>query len=344
VDATAESGLGPLTGRWTGVATGDVDGDGDTDVVMANLGLNTRYRASWTEPFVVFAGDVNGDGGVDVIETEWDSGQLYPVRGAADLGRQMPFFGERFETFLAFAHAPVETVFGADRLAERAVRYEARTLEHALLRNDGSGAFTPEPLPPEAQLTAAYGLVLQDLDGDGHPDVYIVGNFGGADVENGGPYEGSVGVLLRGDGTGGFHAVPVAESGLGVPADGKGLAVADYDGDAWPDVAVGVNDGRLRLFRNRGVAGRGGLAVRLAGSDGNPTGIGARVTVTDSSGRVSTREVQAGGSFLSQSSPRLVFGLADAAGPASVSVRWPDGTESDPIEGLPGTEVTVVEP
>jgi hypothetical protein len=339
VDGTSEAGLAELSGRWTGVSTGDVDHDGDMDAVMLNLGLNTRYEASAEEPYVVYAGDVAGDGGVDVIETEWDGGRLYPLRSAVELGRQMPYFGDRFESFLAFARAPVETVFGAERLAASAVRYEARTLEHMLLVNEG-GSFSARPLPLEAQLAAGYGVVVEDLDGDTNPDVYLVGNFDGAEPLRSGPYEGSVSVWLRGDGAQGLTAVPVVESGLSVPEEAKGLAAADYDGDGWVDLAVGVNDGHLKLFRNRGVAGRSGVVVRLAGSEGNPMGLGAKVTVTDASGFSQTREVQAGGSFLSQSSAALVFGLGDATGPVQVAVTWPDGT-SGSADATPGSAVTL---
>jgi hypothetical protein len=340
-DGTVGAGLAELSGRWTGVATGDVDHDGDMDAVMLNLGLNTRYEASAEEPYVVYAGDVALDGGLDVIETEWDGGRQFPLRSAVELGRQMPYFGDRFETFLGYARAPVDTVFGAERLAAQAVRYEARTLEHKLLVNEGGGRFSARPLPLEAQLAAGYGVVVEDLDGDTHPDVYLVGNFDGAEPLRSGPYDGTVSVWLRGDGAGAFTAVPVVESGLSVPEEAKGLAAADYDGDGWVDLAVGINDGQVKLFHNRGVSGRSGVVVRLAGPAGNPMGLGAKVTVTDAGGKSQTREVQAGGSFLSQSSAGLVFGLGDSTGPVQVAVTWPDGSSGELAETNPGSAVTL---
>lgn len=324
-DETERAGLAALTGRWTGLATGDVDHDGDMDVVATNLGLNTPYRATADEPYVVFAGDLAGDGGVDVIEAEWEGGRLFPIRSATELGRQIPYFGARFESFQTYARAPMESVFGADRLAEATRRYEVATLAHTLLINDGSGAFTPVALPTAAQLMAAYGVVIEDLDNDTNPDIYLVGNFRGPEPMHIGLYDGGVSVWLNGDGSGGFVSAAVGESGLSVPEDAKGLAVADYNQDGWVDLTVGLNDGRLKIFENGGLNGRAGLVVRLAGPTGNPAGVGSRVTVRLADGTTQTREIQAGSSFLSQNSAILVFGLGAAAGAVEIEVTWPDG-------------------
>jgi hypothetical protein len=280
------------------------------------------------------------DGDVDLLETEWDGERLHPMRQVSEVGRDLPFVLDRFTSFQSFAIATVEQVVGAERLA-RAERLEATTLAHTLFVNDGAGRFEARPLPEAAQLQTGYGVTLADLDGDGHLDIYLVGNLSATEPMHTGPLDSGVGALLRGDGEGGFEPVPVAESGLSVPADGRGLAVTDLDDDGWLDVAVGVNDGALRLFRNRGVSGRSGLVVRLVGPDGNPNGVGSTITVTRSDGLVLTHEVGAGGSFLSQDGTRHVFGLGEAGGPADVAVRWPDGAEQTVTGAEPGALLMV---
>ncbi|MFQ5460801.1 MAG: CRTAC1 family protein, partial [Anaerolineae bacterium] len=192
----------------------------------------------------------------------------------------------------------------------------------------------------EAQMFPAFGVAVVDANGDGHDDVVLVGNFSAAEAVHTGPMDGGVGALLAGDGSGRFMAVPPGESGLWVPYDARGLAVGDYDGDGWSDLAVGINDGPAMLFHNTGVDGRSGLLVALRGPESNPTGVGARVEVTRSDGLVMVREVRAGGSYLSQHGAALTFGLGHDRGPARVRVTWPDAT-AQTAEALPGEPVVI---
>ena len=69
------------------------------------------------------------------------------------------------------------------------------------------------------------------------------------------------------------------------------------------------------------------LAVRLEGPPGNPTCVGARVTVTDVSGASQTAEVYAGSGYLTQSVSTLYFGRTGVT-LREIHVRWPDGRES----------------
>ena len=64
-----------------------------------------------------------------------------------------------------------------------------------------------------------------------------------------------------------------------------------------------------------------GLQVSLAGPNGNPTGIGAKLVWTGAGGQVRVREVIAGDGYLTQSTAAVSF--PERAG--SIEVRWPDG-------------------
>jgi len=69
------------------------------------------------------------------------------------------------------------------------------------------------------------------------------------------------------------------------------------------------------------------LTVRLRGPSGNPTGIGARIELLQNGKILARGEVQAGGSYLAQSSPSVMF--AQVPADAVVRVHWPDGSSSE---------------
>ena len=324
VNATAEAGLSQWSGLWTGVVTGDFDEDGDLDIVAGNLGLNTKYNASPDRPAVLYAGNIDGDSDVDIVEAYFVGDTLYPMVYRGMSGMEMPFIMEQYNTYQAYAEATLAEIYGA-RL-DTVQRFEATTLAHTLFINDGLGHFTAVPLPQMAQVAPAYGLVTADLDNDGHDDLYMAGNFRGADHETM-AYDGGTSYWLRGHGNGTFTAVPALESGLSVPYEARGLGAADYDGNGWVDIAVAVNNGHPLLFQNTGNASNSFVRVTLAGPPANPTGVGARVVVTRPDGSNSMREVQAGSGYLSQDDATLVFGLG-AHSSATVTVLWPNGTTS----------------
>ena len=112
--------------------------------------------------------------------------------------------------------------------------------------------------------------------------------------------------------------------GLQTPRVSRGLAVGDLDDDGDPDVVLSNMDAPPALLENRQRTGHHWIAFRVTAPAGNRFAIGARVTIT-SGGKTQTREIRSGGSYLSQSDLRPLFGLGDAAGPVSVEVRMPGG-------------------
>jgi hypothetical protein len=143
-----------------------------------------------------------------------------------------------------------------------------------------------------------------------------------------GRYDGGLSALLQGDGRGGFTPVPARESRLVVPGDAKALAVVDLDEDGWPDFLVSRSGATTLAFRNNGVAGGNSLRVILRGPAGNPTGVGARLTLRLRDGSVQVCEVYAGSGCYSQSTAACFFGYRDSNPPVNVHVRWPSGGTS----------------
>ena len=141
---------------------------------------------------------------------------------------------------------------------------------------------------------------------------------------------GGMSVLLLGDESGLFSEVWPNHSGLIVPEDARGLSSCDWNDDGWVDFVIGVNDGKMKLFETNTKSRNDlrSLKLRLSYTDGNPTGIGSKVSVLMDDGTIQADEVSAGGSYLSQSSADLFFGLGIDKMVKSINVRWPDGQQT----------------
>ncbi|MCH8992044.1 MAG: CRTAC1 family protein [Acidobacteria bacterium] len=362
-DHTAEAGLANISGWWNGITGCDLDKDGDIDYVVTNFGLNTKYHASPKEPALLYYGDLDGTGKMRIVEAAHEEHVLYPVRGRSCSSAAMPFIERKFPNFASFAKSDLGGIYTPQALAG-VHKFEATHLRSAVLVNSGEARFEMKPLPRLAQAAPGFGVVATDFDGDSNPDVCIAQNFFSPQPETG-RMDGGLSLLLRGDGRGALSPTSAAASGLVVPGDAKGLAVCDLNRDGWPDLAMTQNDGPLLIFINAGAVEtsptaasaaepltRAGapatikrmLAVRLRGRPGNPTALGARVSLVRGDGTRQTAEVYGGSGYLSQSTSWLFFGLGEEEGPQQLIVTWPDGKRSSHTSNPSESRMTIAYP
>ena len=319
-DGSAEQGFTEL-GLWTSLVSADFNRDGKPDYAVGNVGLNTPYQAG---PAILFHGRF-GDGGPPMmIEAVQENNLLYARRSRNELGLRVTGLLRRFPRHNAYAIAPLPEVLGANRLAQ-ARRFEAREMRSGIYLSQSDGTHRFEALPWEAQLSPLQGMVALDLTGDGAPDVAAVQNSH-APTPSLGRFSGGLGVVLVNDGHGHFRALAPLASGFVVPGDGKALVAMDFNQDGWPDLVASRNNETALRFRHGQPVDLRPLRVTLQGPPGNPTGIGAHLTVTYADGSTHSAEICAGSGYYSQSAPAAFF--SSSSPPRSLAVRWPDGSTS----------------
>ncbi|MEC9037889.1 MAG: FG-GAP-like repeat-containing protein, partial [Verrucomicrobiota bacterium] len=328
-ETTQDSGLKEYSGWWNGLAGRDLDGDGDIDYVATNFGLNTKYHPSKKKPSRIYYGTFGDSSTPSIVEAKVAEDCILPVRGKSCSQNAMPFVREKFNTYHKFASATLTDIYTQTAL-QQSESFEVNYLKSVVFINDGKANFKAVPLPELSQIAPGFGVIATEVNGDGKADIYLAQNFYHPQRETG-RMAGGMSVLLLGDGSGSFNEIWPNRSGLTVPEDARGLASCDLNDDGWVDFAVGVNDGKMKLFENKMSSNseNKSFMIRLSDGPGNPTGVGARVRVELSDGSTQTDEVRAGGGYLSQSSSGLFFGLSAGNKIKNIKVRWPDGEETD---------------
>jgi hypothetical protein len=245
INVTEESGLKNSSGWWFSIESADIDMDGDLDFVAGNLGLNYKYKASAEEPFEVYSYDFDNNGSEDIVLAYYEKGVKYPWRRRGCSIDQVPSLNEKFPTYAEFAAADVYEVYGNEYL-EQALHYEATTFASSYIENLGNGKFQLHPLPTEAQFSSINDIIIDDFTQDTHLDVLVAGNLYASEIRT--PRnDAGYGLLLTGDGKGGFTSISPEESGFFVPYDVKSLA--SLQGQTGKLILVGCNNDFLRVFQ-----------------------------------------------------------------------------------------------
>jgi hypothetical protein len=244
---TAGSGL-EVSFYGTGVAVGDVDGDGWTDLFVSAVGPNRLFRNVEGVRFE----DVTATAGVAGAASEWSSSSaFFDADGDGDLDLLVGNYvrwSREIDIEVGYQLTGVGRAYGPP------VNYGGTTMD--LYRNDGRGVFTDiseeaglHILNPATDTPVAktLGLAPVDIEGDGDIDVVVANDT----VRN---------FLLVNDGNGGF-----AEDGelYGLAYGRDGAATGAMGADA----ADFRNDGELGFA----IANFANEMTSLYVSQGDPT-------------------------------------------------------------------------
>jgi enediyne biosynthesis protein E4 len=209
---TSKTGLGDTNGWWNTATLADLDNDGNLDIIAGNLGLNTRLRASASEPLSIYAKDFDGNGSLDALLSYYNQGIEHPLLQRDLVLKQIPSLKKKFVRYGTYSSATMTDVYDKSTLKEGTV-LKAYTFNTTWYKNDGKGNFTAMKLPYIAQMSPTKSIVVQDINNDKNLDILLVGNDYGLEVETNKCDAGN-GVVLLGDGKGDFQYVSNRQSGL----------------------------------------------------------------------------------------------------------------------------------
>lgn len=233
-----------LTGLWTKMIVYDFDKDGDDDIVIGNLGLNTQLRASDKEPITLVYKDFDNNGSIDPILNYYVQGKEYPFPSRDELLDQMYSMRARFTDYASYSNATLNDIFSENDL-KASKKLSVTTLESVYLENKRN-KFEVHTLPHEAQFSPIYAISLIDYNNDGNMDLIIGGNQTAIRIRVG-VIDANFGQLFEGDGKGNFKYISQPQSGLNITGDTKSLQVMNIKGETY--LFIGINNVGIRSYK-----------------------------------------------------------------------------------------------
>lgn len=239
------SGLEQSNAWWYSIHAADMDGDGDLDFIVGNLGENNKFQPTPEKPLHVFCNDFDGNGTYDIVLSKQKGERFLPVRGRECSSEQMPFIQQKFPSYRSFAEADLSEIYGAQAL-QQSLHYLAYDFSSIYLENLGNGSFRKHVLPTEAQMGPLMSVVSGDLNGNGKINILGVGNMFNAEPETI-RYDACRGFVLEMNERGEFE--PIDRSGFYHFSDAKDLTEIVIEGV--PHYFVAGNNSQPTLLRRK---------------------------------------------------------------------------------------------
>jgi hypothetical protein len=166
-----------LSGLWQSISSFDIDHDGDTDYILGNWGLNSKFKGTRKFPMKMYYNDFDQNGESETILSIERKGKYYTLDGFDLIISQIPSLRKKYTSYKAFAGQTIEQVFSEAQL-ENAALFEVNELASGWLKNEG-GRFVFVAFPATLQVAPMMAQLRYDFDSDGNEEVLLGGNYFG---------------------------------------------------------------------------------------------------------------------------------------------------------------------
>jgi len=250
--------LGALYGWWRSVAVSDLDGDGDKDLVLGNIGKNFYLQPDKDKPVKLWLYDFDENGVTDKILTRSIGGKDMPVFMKRDITDQLPSLKKQNLKHKDYAGKTIGDLIKPAMLSKATVK-EFNYNSSCIALNEGNGKFRIAKLPYEGQLSCINAILCKDVNNDGATDLVTGGNLF-ALLPQFCRIDANYGTVWLNDGKGNFSAMKTDAAGLelrGVIRDIKEIKVHYKD-----HLLFLQNNEKPVLYRFRDKSGRLNGAAR----------------------------------------------------------------------------------
>ena len=246
VDITDSLGLSKTNGLYNNMHSEDLDGDGYTDLVLGNYGLNSMFRASIEQPLSLYVNDFDNNGRTEQILAMHYDEKLYPIVQLKDLWMQIPSLKKKYLKFENYKNVTMDKLFDPSTIRDSEVK-KVYNLSSVSLYNKRGKGFDIKELPFMAQLSPIFSIISDDINNDGIMDLILGGNLSKVKPEFG-PNSSSYSTLLLGNKDKRFKYVNSKLSGLFISGEIRDLDKIKINSK--DSYIFAVNNSKLKILES----------------------------------------------------------------------------------------------